>query len=381
MKKNSLILILIAIAMLMVSLVSPKVVMAREIPSSAKGMVVIEGNSNEILYSYNHEAELPMASTTKIVTAILAIENTPNLDEKFEVSEKSIGIEGTSIYLKSGEKLSMRELLYGLILASGNDCAVAIAEHIGGEEYFVELMNNFASDLGLEHTHFANPHGLDGEGHFTSAYDLAIMTSYALKNPVFREIVSTERMVIEKNDIYQARYLKHKNRLMFTDKNCIGVKTGFTDNAGRCLVNAHEENGLQIISVVLNCQPMFEECDRLTKLAMSEYMMKEFVLPYNFVSNVEIEKSQKSEIGIITVKGYSKPILKSEEMDYDVKYIMPDSLTAPIELNQGVGKVQVLYKGQVIYEDDLITIEGAKNNDMKYLFDNIIDKWFWYLIV
>lgn len=381
MKKNSLILILIAIAMLMVSLISPKVVMAREIPSSAKGMVVIEGNSNEILYSYNHETELPMASTTKIVTAILAIENTPNLDEKFEVSEKSIGIEGTSIYLKSGEKLSMRELLYGLILASGNDCAVAIAEHIGGEEYFVELMNNFASDLGLVHTHFANPHGLDGEGHYTSAYDLAIMTSYALKNPVFREIVSTERMVIEKNDIYQARYLKHKNRLMFTDKNCIGVKTGFTDNAGRCLVNAHEENGLQIISVVLNCQPMFEECDRLTKLAMSEYMMKEFVLPYNFVSNVEIEKSQKSEIGIITVKGYSKPILKSEEMDYDVKYIMPDSLTAPIELNQGVGKVQVLYKGQVIYEDDLITIEGAKNNDMKYLFDNIIDKWFWYLIV
>ena len=381
MKKNSLILILIAIVMLMASLISPKVVMARDIPSSAKGMVVIEGNSNEILYSYNHEAELPMASTTKIVTAILAIENTPNLDEKFEVSEKSIGIEGTSIYLKSGEKLSMRELLYGLILASGNDCAVAIAEHIGGEENFVELMNNFATDLGLVHTHFANPHGLDQEGHYTSAYDLAIMTSYALKNPVFREIVSTERMVIEKNDIYQARYLKHKNRLMFTDKNCIGVKTGFTDNAGRCLVNAHEENGLQIISVVLNCQPMFEECDRLTKLAMSEYMMKEFVLPYNFVSNVEIEKSQKSEIGIITVKGYSKPILKSEEMDYDVKYIMPDSLTAPIELNQGVGKVQVLYKGQIIYEDDLITIEGAKNNDMKYLFDNIIDKWFWYLIV
>ena len=378
MKKNSLILILIAIVMLMVSLISPKVVMAREIPSSAKGMVVIEGNSNEILYSYNHEAELPMASTTKIVTAILAIENTPNLDEKFEVSEKSIGIEGTSIYLKSGEKLSMRELLYGLILASGNDCAVAIAEHIGGEEYFVELMNNFASDLGLEHTHFANPHGLDQEGHFTSAYDLAIMTSYALKNPVFREIVATERMVIEKNDIYQARYLKHKNRLMFTDKYCIGVKTGFTDNAGRCLVNAHEENGLQIISVVLNCQPMFEESDRLTEVAMIEHMLNEFVLPYNFVSNVEIEKSQKSEIGIITVKGYSKPILKSEEMDYDVKYILPDSLTAPIELNQGVGKVQVLYKGQVIYEDDLITIEGAKNNDMKYLFDNIIDKWFWY---
>ena len=170
--------------------------------------------------------------------------------------------------------------------------------------------------------------------------------------------------------------LKHKNRLLFTDENCIGVKTGFTDNAGRCLVNAHEENGLQIISVVLNCQPMFEECDRLTKLAMSEYMMKEFVLPYNFVSNVEIDKSPKTEIGIITIAGFKKPILKSEENEYEVKYILPDRLVAPIELNQGVGSVQVLYKGDVIYQGELITIEDAQNNDMKYLFDNIIDKWF-----
>lgn len=351
-------------------------VMAKEISSSAKGMVVIEGNSGEVLYSKNENLELPMASTTKIVTAIVAIENASDLDEKFVVSEKAIGIEGTSIYLKSGEKLSLRELLYGLILASGNDCAVAIAEHIGGLDNFVGLMNQFASNLGLEHTSFKNPHGLDEDGHYTSAYDLGMMTAYALRNPIFREIVSTERMVIEKNDLYQARYLKHKNRLLFTDENCIGVKTGFTDNAGRCLVNAHEENGLQIISVVLNCQPMFEECDRLTKLAMSEYMMKEFVLPYNFVSNIEIDKSPKSEIGIITVAGFKKPILKSEENEYEVKYIMPDRLVAPIELNQGVGSVQVLYKGDVIYEGELITIEGAQNNDMKYLFDNIIDKWF-----
>ncbi len=375
MKKNkilSLIFILIAIF-----LSSFKMnVMAKEISSSAKGMVVIEGNSGEVLYSKNENLELPMASTTKIVTAIVAIENASDLDEKFVVSEKAIGIEGTSIYLKSGEKLSLRELLYGLILASGNDCAVAIAEHIGGLDNFVGLMNQFASNLGLEHTSFKNPHGLDEDGHYTSAYDLGMMTAYALRNPIFREIVSTERMVIEKNDLYQARYLKHKNRLLFTDENCIGVKTGFTDNAGRCLVNAHEENGLQIISVVLNCQPMFEECDRLTKLAMSEYMMKEFVLPYNFVSNIEIDKSPKSEIGIITVAGFKKPILKSEENEYEVKYIMPDRLVAPIELNQGVGSVQVLYKGDVIYEGELITIEGAQNNDMKYLFDNIIDKWF-----
>ena len=375
MKKNnvlSLIIILIAIFMSSFKIS----VMAKETNSIAKGMVVIEGNSGDVLYSKNENLELPMASTTKIVTAIVAIENSSDLDEKFVVSEKAIGIEGTSIYLKSGEKLSLRELLYGLILASGNDCAIAIAEHIAGLDNFVGLMNEFASNLGLKHTNFKNPHGLDEDGHYTSAYDLSIMTAYALKNPIFREIVSTERMVIEKNDLYQARYLKHKNRLLFTDENCIGVKTGFTDNAGRCLVNAHEENGLQIISVVLNCQPMFEECDRLTKLAMSEYMMKEFILPYNFVSNVEIDKSSKTEVGIITIAGFKKPILKSEENEYEVKYILPDRLVAPIELNQGVGSVQVLYKGDVIYQGELITIEDAQNNDMKYLFDNIIDKWF-----
>lgn len=375
MKKNNVLSLIIILIAIFVSSFRISV-MAKETNSIAKGMVVIEGNSGDVLYSKNENLELPMASTTKIVTAIVAIENSSDLDEKFVVSEKAIGIEGTSIYLKSGEKLSLRELLYGLILASGNDCAIAIAEHIAGLDNFVGLMNEFASNLGLKHTNFKNPHGLDEDGHYTSAYDLSIMTAYALKNPIFREIVSTERMVIEKNDLYQARYLKHKNRLLFTDENCIGVKTGFTDNAGRCLVNAHEENGLQIISVVLNCQPMFEECDRLTKLAMSDYMMKEFVLPYNFVSNVEIDNSPKTEIGIITIAGFKKPILKSEENEYEVKYILPDRLVAPIELNQGVGSVQVLYKGDVIYQGELITIEDAQNNDMKYLFDNIIDKWF-----
>lgn len=374
--KNKWLIMIVCVALIFMSFVKFDIVNASEIYSSAKGMVVLEGNTNTILYGKNENAKLPMASTTKIVTAILAIENCQDLDEKFLVSEKAIGIEGTSIYLKSGERLSMRELLYGLILASGNDCAVAIAEYFGSEDKFVEMMNNFALSLGLENTHFANPHGLDADGHYTSAYDLAVMTSYALENPVFKEIVSTERMVIEKNDLYQARYLKHKNRLLFTDDKCIGVKTGFTDNAGRCLVHAHEENGMQLISVVLNCQPMFEECDRLTRLAMDNYEMKEFVKPYNFVSNIEISDSDKSEIGVITIKGFSLPILKCDEDRYEVKYLLPDRLVAPITLNQGVGTVQVLFDDNIIFEGDLITIEGAKNNDIKYLLDNIIDKWF-----
>lgn len=352
------------------------IVSATEIESCSRGMVVLEGNTNTVLYAKNKDLRLPMASTTKIATCIVAIENCENLDEKFIVSNNAVGIEGTSIYIKQGESLSIRELLYGLMLASGNDCAVAIAERLGGYNSFMEKMNELSFKLGLENTHFDNPHGLDSESHYTSAYDLARITAYALKNNIFREIASTERMVIDATDKYQARYLKHKNKLLFTQDNCIGVKTGFTDNAGRCLVNACEENGMQIISVVLNCQPMFEECDRLTKLALDNYMMKEFIKPYNFVSNVSIEKSDKADIGVITINGYKLPILKSEEGRYETKYIMPDSITAPIDLNQAIGSVQLLYNGEIIYEDDLITIESAENNDIRYLFDSILDKWF-----
>ena len=155
MKKNNVLSLIIILIAIFVS--SFKIsVMAKETNSIAKGMVVIEGNSGDVLYSKNENLELPMASTTKIVTAIVAIENSSDLDEKFVVSEKAIGIEGTSIYLKSGEKLSLRELLYGLILASGNDCAIAIAEHIAGLDNFVGLMNEFASNLGLKHTNFKN---------------------------------------------------------------------------------------------------------------------------------------------------------------------------------------------------------------------------------
>ena len=348
-----------------------------DISSSSNGMVVIEGSTNTVLYEKNKDVRLPMASTTKIVTAILAIEKTNDIDEKFIVSDNAVGIEGTSIYIKSGEKFSMKELLYGLILASGNDCAVAIAERLGGIEKFVEDMNNLSISLCLQNTHFDNPHGLDSNTHYTSAYDLAILTSYALKNETFREIISTKRMVLEPTDMYQARYLKNKDKLLFLDENCIGGKTGFTDNAGRCLVNVHEENNMTIISVVLNCQPMFEECQRLTEKVLENYKMKEFIQPYNFVCDIAISNSSKPEIGIITIQGFKLPILKNEEHLYDIVYDIPKSLSAPIALNEIVGKVKVVKNNnEVIFEDDLITIENAENNNIKYLLDNIIDKWF-----
>ena len=348
-----------------------------EISSSAVGMAVLEGNTNTLLYSKNADMKLPMASTTKIVTCIVAIENYPDLDKIVKVSDKAVGIEGTSIYLKHGEEISMRNSLLGLMLASGNDCSIAIAEEVCGVDEFVNKMNEFAIKCSANNTHFMNPHGLDADGHYTTAADLALMTSYALKNPIFREICGTKKHIIPKTNVYEYdRFLKHKNRIMFMDESCICVKTGFTDNAKRCLVSATEKDGMQVISVVLNCQPMFEECMRLDSMAYGEYMLKEFVKPYNYVGTSCVEDGDKTEIGLATVEGYSAVIKKSDEEKYRVEYDIPGNLTAPIGLNQAIGGVKVYYMDDVVFESSLYTIDNIKNIDLRHKIDSIIEKWF-----
>ena len=378
--KSKLIAIFVLIILLLSSFVTAVITLAEPISinvmAPARAMVVLEGNTNTELYGYNQNSKLPMASTTKIATAIVAIEKCEDLDEIFTVSDKAVGIEGTSIYLNKNEQISMRNLLYGLMLASGNDCSVAIAERLGGTEKFVQDMNNFVAKLGALNTHFDNPHGLDSDTHYTTAYDLALMTSYALKNPTFKEIASTKYYTIEKTNNHDMRYLKNKNKLLFTHDDCVGVKTGFTDNAGRCLVNAFERDGMQVISVVLNCGPMFEECLRLTNQAFNEYELVEFVKPYSFVSELNVENGDKNKVGVATIKGFKVPVKMSEKDKYRVEYDLPQVIVAPVEQNKPVGKVNVYYNDEVIFEEPLFATDKSENIDLKYLLDNIIDKWF-----
>ncbi len=350
----------------------------KNVLASAKAMVVMEGNSNKILYSHNHNQKLAMASLTKIITAIVAIENSQNLDEKIKIADESVGIEGTSIYLTKGEELTLNELLLGLMLASGNDSAVAIAYHVGGsEEKFVEMMNDFVKRIGANSTSLANPHGLDADDHYTTAYDLALITSYALKNEDFARIVSTKRATISGNSQVEARYLKHKNKLLFSDEKCVGVKTGFTDDAGRCLVHAtKQDDGMELITVVLNCGPMFEEADRLNKLAVANYKLEEFVKPYDFVGTININNGSDSQTNVATIKGFKTVIKKGDEDKYTVEYNMPDSLEAPIKNGDKVGSVIVKYENEVIFEEVLISIDNVDNIDFKFMLDNILNKWY-----
>ena len=373
--KNLIIVILILLFVIIFNAGAKYVVYAdNNIATSAKAMIVYEGAHNKILYSNNCNERLPMASTTKIATAIVAIEHCDDLDKTFVVSDNAVGIEGTSIYLQENEEVNMRQLLLGLMLASGNDCAVAIAEYFG-YDIFMNWLNELPTSLGLTNTHFDNPHGLDSSTHYTSAYDLAVITDYALDNEIFREIVSTKRAVIEETNLSNQRYLKHKNKLLFSMENCIGVKTGFTDNAGRCLVNAHEENNMRIISVVLNCGPMFDECKYLTNKALEEYEVIQFIEPYSYVTDINVINGEKNKISLVTINGFSDVIKNEDRERYSIKYDIPQNIEAPVELNSVIGKVYVYFDDQIVYSDNVYAIDGTKNIDIRHIIDDILTKW------
>lgn len=219
--------------------------------TSARAAVLIEAGSGEIVFRQNEKARLPMASTTKIMTALVALEALP-LDTVVAVTADSVGVEGSSIYLSEGETLTLEELLYALLLESANDAAVAIAVAVAGSvEDFSALMNEKANALGLTNTHFVNPHGLDHDEHYTTAYELALIARAALQNGDFRRICSTTRKTIPLRGNEGVRLLINHNKLLKSYDGCIGVKTGFTKKTGRCLVSAAERDGITLIAVTL----------------------------------------------------------------------------------------------------------------------------------
>lgn len=223
-----------------------------DISVSASSAVLVETESGRVLYEKDADKRRPMASTTKIMTALVALEN-HDLDAPIKIPKEAVGIEGSSLYLVEGEVLTLRELLYALMLRSANDAAAAIAITVGGSvSDFADMMNEKAEEMGLTDTHFDNPHGLDSEEHYTTARELALITAEALKNEVFREIVSTYKKLLPLDGVPDRRLVVNHNRLLRTYDGCIGVKTGFTKKDGRCLVSAAERDGVRLIAVTLN---------------------------------------------------------------------------------------------------------------------------------
>lgn len=322
--------------------------------TSAKGMCVIEKDSGRVLYSKNKDEKLPMASTTKIMTLITALQNCDNLDQYIQVDDSAVGVEGTSIYLRKDETIKVRDLMYGLMLRSGNDSAVALACHIAGSvEGFTKLMNELAVKIGAKNSHFNNPHGLDDKEHYTTAYDLALITAYALNNPIFKDIVSTKNYVIPETNMSETRYLTNKNKLLSRLDGCVGVKTGFTSKAGRCLVSACERDDMTTVCVVLNCGPMFEESESFLNASFNEYKNTLIIDKNKEIQNESIINNVGYKLYLYANENFYYPLKDNEKDKIKVKYTI--NKTSANE-NEEVGFIEVFYDNQLIKTLKLYTM-------------------------
>ncbi|MDR0850444.1 MAG: D-alanyl-D-alanine carboxypeptidase [Christensenellaceae bacterium] len=344
--------------------------------SSAKSMVVLSADDGKMLYSKNENEKLAMASTTKIATCITVIENCDNLDKLVDTPKEATLTEGTSIYLKETEKLSIRQLLYGLMLQSGNDAAVALAISVGGSvEGFASLMNDMAKRAGAENTHFVNPHGLDHKDHYTTALDLGKITAQALKNKDFAEIVSTKKYKIEKTEHNNERYLGNKNKLLNSLEGCVGVKTGFTSKAGRCLVSACKRGDMTVVCVVLNCGPMFEESATLLGQSFEEYTYVNILDDHTIVGEVMVENGEKSAAKVYNKEGFGAVLKKEDAENINVEYDFEKTLEAPIKKDQIVGEYKVFVNKDLQFCSKLYIMEEVDNLDITDKLKNIIEKW------
>ena len=339
----------------------PSAASAEEVGTSAAACVIIDARSGRILLSHNAESPLPMASTTKVMTALLAIEG-GNLDAPVTCSRSAFGVPGTSIYLAEGETLTLREMLYGLMLASGNDAATAIAEHIGGTvEEFCRMMTARARELGCTNTVFLTPHGLPCEGHYTTAHDLALIAREAMRYPVFREIVGTSRATIPWEGRNYDRVLNNKNKLLTTYEGATGIKTGYTKKAGRCLVFGAERNGMEIIGAVLNCPDWFNEAARLMDLAFERYKAVTMLpagdltatLPVSYSAGPTVAAVLSADLTGIAANG----TLPQVEID------LPDTLQAPVYAGQIIGTARLTAGGIIIAEVPIISATDIARDD------------------
>ena len=265
------------------------------------------------------------------------------------------------------------------MLNSGNDASLALAYHIGkgSLEEFVVLMNEKAKELGLENTSFANPHGLDAQNHYTSAYDLAVITAEAMKNQNFREIVSTKFAQITGHKDVGNRFLRNKQRLLKTLDGCNGVKTGFTDNAGRCLVTSCNRNDMEVICVVLNCPNMFEESEKLINDVYAKYKMITLLESYNYITSIPVSDGNMENVKVYSMKGFKFPLLEDEITKITIEKELPNVLVAPIQKEQIVGKISIFFDKDLIFSENIYTMESVDTININDKVKDIIDKWFY----
>ena len=339
---------------------------------AAKGAVLIDADSGRILFGQNENLKLPMASTTKVMTTLLALENA-SLDEQVTAGKNASGVTGTSLYLSEGETLSMEHMLYGLMLRSGNDAAVAVAEHIAGSvPAFAEMMNAKAAELGAD-AHFVNPHGLDADGHRISALGLALVMREAMKNPTFRTITGTQRKVIPWVGNEYSRVLENKNKLLKTYEGATGGKTGYTSKAGRCLVFSAERDGLSLIGAVRNCPTWFDTATAMLDYGFENFRTESALEGGQSVDAVRVIGGTDATVRVIA----ESPLKAAVPVGGRVETVrtLPERLEAPVRAGEAVGTAEIRSGGRVLARCRLIAAGDVARRGFSEALIRLLRRW------
>jgi D-alanyl-D-alanine carboxypeptidase len=314
---------------------------------SAQSAVLMDAATGTVLYEKNADERRLIASTTKIMTALVVLENCPDLEKVFQVPAKAVGIEGSSIYLKEGQQVSVRDLLYGLLLKSGNDAAAALAIHCAGSiEGFALMMNGKAKELGMNNSSFENPHGLNADHHYSTARDMAVLTRAAHENDNFSKIVGSKYAQL--NGIT----IKNHNRMLWSYDGADGVKTGYTINAGRCLVSSATRSGMRLIAVTLN-----DHNDWADHTAMLDYGFDNFVLKTACAKGELTGKVPVIGGETVNAKAaaMSRVLIAKKDSDkLDIEVMLQKYLWAPVIEGQRVGMITVKLDGKVLDQIPLL---------------------------
>jgi len=345
------------------SLISPITYAVGEPVISAKSAVLINAHTNEIVYEKNAFEQKGMASTTKIMTALLALEY-GDLNKTITAKESDVRIEGTSIGLRAGDKITLETLVKGMLLESGNDAANVTATAVSGtSEKFVSLMNKKARLLGMENTSFKNPSGLTEEGHYSTAYDMAILGSYAIKNLLFRSICSTDTIRVSYGTPAYERTFRNHNRLLKSCEGVFGIKTGFTKASGRCLVSAAERDGVILVAVTLAAPDDWQDHEKLYEYGFEK--IKVFNVPFS-VDTVKIPVVGSNN-KYINVK-LNTDLVYTSENKKSVKTIVycEKFLYSGVNKGEVVGFVKVFSEdGTLLCKSELVSTENAVINFIK----------------
>lgn len=328
---------------------------AKAISTSASCAILMDADSGRILYAQNiHEPRL-IASITKLMTALVAVEHTDDLDEEVTIRADWLGSEGSSIYLRANEKISMRGLLYGLLLQSGNDAAMAIACHVAGDvASFAAMMNERAAELGMKNSRFSNPSGLNADDHYSTAYDMALLACACLENEVVAEICATQSATVGTRTFY------NHNKLLHRYEGCVGMKTGYTELAGRTLVSAATRNGQTLVCVTLNDGNDWTDHEALLDYGFENYPRQVLCRQGEVFGSVKVDGSLIPALTVVSAGEAAYPLAAGEEPELTVE--VAHSLQAPVSDGMSVGWATWTLNGEIVAEAELVCGGSAELN-------------------